>query len=220
MTSLLERYRAGDRERVWAELLQAPPGDETWAIACETMRRARTNVEAITAKLKAANYRFDNPDSAWRPATPQDAKDVWAIVSKAGPMPLSLRAWYEIVGSVDWNGTHPDWSTFDPGTDPLVIAPVEAVLDWCECEWEDTSDPFLVEIAGDRLQKAGFSGGSYSIACGTHCADAPVKGYAGLTHFVPYLRTCFRNGGFAGFEGYAAGDGALVRSLAQGLLEI
>ena len=213
MASLLERYRAGERERVWAELQGSAPGDEAWAVACETMRRARTNVETIHLRLKAARYPFDHPEWAWIPATPADAGHVQAIESRAGPMPLSLRAWYEIVGSVCWTGTDPAWKE----SDPLAIAPVEAVRDWCE---QGDEGPFAVELSGDRLHKSGFSGGSYTIACGTPCPDGPVDGYHPRFLFVPYLRVCFRNGGFPGFEGYAAGEDELVRGLSKGLLEI
>lgn len=107
MASLLERYRAGERERVWAEMQESAPGEEAWAVACETMRRARTNVETIHSRLKAGRFAFDHPQWAWIPATPADADDVRAIEARAGPLPLSLRAWYEIAGSVCWTGTDP-----------------------------------------------------------------------------------------------------------------
>jgi hypothetical protein len=173
------------------------------------MRRARTNVETITLRLQAARYAFDHPEWAWTPATPSDAEDVRAIESRAGPMPLSLRAWYEIVGSVWWIGSDPAWKS----SDPLVIAPVSSVRDWCE---QEDGKPFVVELSGDRLQKAGFSGGSYTIACGTPCADGPVDGYYPQSLFVPYLRICFRKGGFPGFEDALSP----VKQLARDLLEI
>ena len=180
------------------------------------MRRARSNVETIYARLKAARYRFDQPERAWVPAIPADADDVRTIEAKAGPLPLSLRAWYEIVGSVCWTSSDPVWRE----ADPLVIAPVRSIRDWCENEYEDAAEPFAMELSGDRFHKSGFSGGSYSISCGSPCADALIEGYFPLSLFVPYLRVCFRNGGFAGCQDPEVGDEALLRSLATGLLEI
>jgi hypothetical protein len=235
MASYLERYRAGDRERVWDELqglgdqIKEPrKREEVWAVACETMRRARINVERIYSRLKEQGYEFEHPEWAWNPATPSDAKAVREIEALVGPMPLSLRAWYEIVGSVWWTGRHPAWASFGPETDALVITPISHVRDECD-EWledreeryEEYSQFFHIEISPDRLHKANISGGpAYAVACGSACADGLVKEESRRLKFVPYLRVCFRNGGFPGLEGYAASDHETVKKLTEGLLEI
>ena len=235
MKGWLDRYRAGEREPVWRELealgerIQEPAQrEEAWAVACETMRRARSNVERIHAGLIGQGYEFEEPDWAWNPATPGDVDAVREIESLVGPMPLSLRAWYEIVGSVWWTGRQPAWDSFGPETDALVITPAVHVLSECK-EWledreeryEEYSRFFHAEISPDRLHKANISGGpSYAIACGTPCADALVKEESRRLNFVPYLRVCFRHGGFPGFEGYQAGVNPLMERLSEGLLEI
>src|SRR5262245_19406622 len=197
---LLERYRSGEREAVWSALqrmgekvFEAEVKPEAWAVACETMRRARSNVETIYLRLKAAKYKFEHPDWAWIPATRQDAECVREIESLVGPMPLSLRAWYEVVGSVWWTGTHPEWRTDD--TDALVVNPVSYILDACrqwledrEERYEEYREIYHAEIAPDRLHKANISGGApYAIACGIPCADGMVKEETRRTMFVPYL---------------------------------
>jgi hypothetical protein len=63
--SLLRRYQAGEHEAVWsdmralgAEVRKAPYADDAWAVARETMRRARHNVELIIRRLDQLGYRF------------------------------------------------------------------------------------------------------------------------------------------------------------------
>lgn len=231
----LQRYQSGEREEVWAELqsmgeriLEVGIKDDAWAVACETMRRARVNVETIYARLNAQGYVFEEQDWAWIPAAPTDVDTVRNIESLVGPMPLSLRAWYEIVGSVWWTGRHPAWESFGPDTDALVVTPVGHILDECN-EWledheeryEEYSQFFHVQISPDRLHKANISGGPpYAIACGTPCADAQVKEESRRIHFVPYLRICFQHGGFPGLDGYMDAENEVLKNLTQGLLDI
>ena len=63
----MRRYQAGEHEAVWAELTalgaklrEAPHFDQAWAVARETMRRARHNIEQIIRRLDAMGYRFWN----------------------------------------------------------------------------------------------------------------------------------------------------------------
>src|SRR5438105_3337952 len=64
----LERYLAGDRERVWHELRQlgasvrepAHLADAT-AVAREAMSRAKRNVATIIERLTGQGYRFGDP---------------------------------------------------------------------------------------------------------------------------------------------------------------
>ena len=65
--SLLRRYLAGEHEAVWAEMMalgprvrEAPCADDAWAVARETMRRARHNVELIIRRLDQIGYQFWN----------------------------------------------------------------------------------------------------------------------------------------------------------------
>src|SRR5690348_9639624 len=65
--SLLRRYLAGEHEAVWAEMMALGPRvreasciDDAWAVARETMRRARHNVELIIRRLDQLGYQFWN----------------------------------------------------------------------------------------------------------------------------------------------------------------
>lgn len=186
MATLHDRYQNGDREQVWADLCSLGPRirdldyfPDAHAVAQETMRRARHNVESLIVKLEKLGYRFltqhqsageslsnlrsalsliqtadrvsaasrpnphvdkmrehnrslienpifqglmsrmeskaaepepvgalKNPD-IFSPAGKNAAKEVREFeASFGGPIPLSLRAWYEVVGSVSLIGSH------------------------------------------------------------------------------------------------------------------
>lgn len=69
----LERYIAGDRDAVWDELIGLgeqvrvwPVLDDALAVARETVRRARHNVERIYRKLVDLGYQFAEP-GRWSP---------------------------------------------------------------------------------------------------------------------------------------------------------
>src|SRR5689334_1494548 len=75
VASYLERYRRGECEQVWAELLALggrvrEPGlhDEAVAVARETMTRARTNIERLVPRLTSLGYAFAHPDRVFVPA--------------------------------------------------------------------------------------------------------------------------------------------------------
>jgi hypothetical protein len=64
---LLRRYLAGEHEAVWAEMValggrvhEAPFAEDAWAVARETMRRARHNVELLVRRLDELGYGFWN----------------------------------------------------------------------------------------------------------------------------------------------------------------
>jgi hypothetical protein len=61
----LERYLAGAHKPVWAELValgervyEEPLYADAWAVARETMRRVRTNLDLLIPRLRAAGYHF------------------------------------------------------------------------------------------------------------------------------------------------------------------
>ena len=190
MATYFERYRAGAHEEVWQELsalgagvFEEPVHGDALAVARETMRRARRNVEMLIARLTTRGYCFANAASEAedrlssfrtidnlsnlmtafassrsgsvgdharnvmdrlasvqaglapmlervraqaaeaasadpqpplqdpRVFSPPDASTPKLIArlerETGGPLPLSLRAWYEEVGGVSLLGSHP-----------------------------------------------------------------------------------------------------------------
>ncbi len=184
------------------------------------MRRARVNVERIVARLGQIGYRFEiAPRSTWienpdfyRPPSADMGRRIAELEATAGRLPLSLRAWYEVVGEVDLEGNHPDWDGRGYA-DPLVV---EGLTGWAseyeewqyQMEGSEVVEPFLLPIAPDFYHKANVSGGApYSVTLPCEDADALLVDEWHETYFVDYLRIAFRWGGFPGWERLGLGQG-------------
>ncbi len=133
MATFVERYRDGEREQVWAELValgktvrEEPLFDDAWDVARETMTRARTNVELLLERLKQIGYQFERPDQAFMPAQPDISARIDAFEQEVGPVPLSLRAWCEIVGEVDFVGNYPGLAYYGSTVTPWFADMVES----------------------------------------------------------------------------------------------
>jgi hypothetical protein len=119
MASFLERYRQGEHEQVWAEML-ALGGEireqqlypDVLAVARETMTRARANIELLVSRLSSLGYRFAHPDRVFVPSDDDTRRLTTGVERRAGPLPLSLWAWCEVVGEVNFMGSHPRLSTY------------------------------------------------------------------------------------------------------------
>ncbi len=206
----LEQYLRGGHVHVWTEmtgtdviLLGSRDADDARAVARETMRRARRNVERLVELLPGIGYEFEPREwsPVFTPPEPDIADRLAELEREVGPIPLSLRAWYEEVGQVDLVGRHPGWDY--ELTDPLVVdAPIDHVLSEFEDRGtEGAGDRFLIGLAPDFWHKADVSGGApYSL-------EVPNRGVDGLllyephqTTFVNHLRIAFRWGGFPGWD--------------------
>ncbi len=218
----LERYANGEYERVWAELQAIGPAvhseplySEARAVADETMRRVRRNCERIFGRLRSMGYRFDiYPDGSDRiftfgPLSAPDGTlrtDMETLERAAGPIPISLVAFWEQVGSVDLIGMGPSWPT---GLDPLVVeAPAAGVSELDEMEFmlEDLGR-FEASLAPDVFMKDLVSGGSpYAVKLPDPGMDFLFRNEPHNLLFVPYLRLAIlRYGGFPGLEGRSEG---------------
>jgi hypothetical protein len=125
-----------------------------------------------------------------------------ALEKVAGTLPISLRAFYEVVGSVDWNGHLAGLlpSTRPEVADPLVVVPIEAAVETAHY-FDDAKEKWIL-IAADGLMKANTSGGDpYQIEVPNASADGVLRFECHDLNFVEYLRLVFRFGGFPGYEG-------------------
>jgi hypothetical protein len=210
----LERYLAGQTTETWRELTelddaisQEPLYQEAFAVARETMRRARFNVECLVERLATLNYRFTaNP---WTPPGPELQALVADCEAEHGPLPLSLRLWYEEVGVVDFTGFHPRLSDYagrgaggakPPLSDPLCLWPPDPEL--ITTAEIDAPIGALLDLGPDMCHKGGYSGGGpTAIALPNPTIDGPLisNDWDGLP-LVEYLRLAFRWGGFAGLS--------------------
>jgi hypothetical protein len=138
----LERYQAGEHERVWAELQalgarvrEGPLRADAFAVAHETMRRVRRDVETLLPRLEALGYRFYAHPTAYREHVPRwGGPPRWVdpprlavpdeetraqldeLEREFGPLPLSLCAFYEVVGAVNFVGEPPAEEGWRGGT--------------------------------------------------------------------------------------------------------
>jgi hypothetical protein len=197
----LEHYRAGRHREVWTEITSAGPDldrEDATAVARETMRRARGNVERLVEALPAHGFVFGDTPHAPPPAGIAQRLD--ALEDVIGAIPLALRVFFEEVGQVNLNGTHAEW-TFDY-PDPLVVhAPIDFIRSEFE-EWSEErySETFEIPLAPDFLHKANVSGGSpYSLAVPNATADGLLLWEPHQTTFVNYLRIAFAAGGMPGW---------------------
>jgi hypothetical protein len=221
VATFLDRYLRGDHELVWSELVAAgaevrlePLFSDATAVVQETMRRVRSNIGLLIARLETVNYRFGiYPDGilpAYRPgpytpSLPDIQQRVTNLELLVGPIPLSIRGFWEHVGSIDLIGTHPLLPKY---ADPLVVEPITGA----EAEYEiwrddlddglvDESEPFAIPIAPDYYHKANVSGGPfYRLDVPNAAIDGILENEWHQTTFVEYLRVCFRAGGFPGIE--------------------
>jgi len=259
----LERYLAGERERVWDELValcaavrEEPVYADALAVARETMRRVRANIETLIPRLQQTGYTFgfhalgletELPALAGAYHTflppPSDIQErIEAIEKRAGLLPLSLRAWYETIGEVNFIGRPPGAWAVEPYTlDPLQVDPLEMVAESFELwldeqaysqslsqdekdkdEIEYFSRP-RIEVMLDVDTKFGYSGlGGYEIIVPALSADARLDNHPQELWFIEYVRTSLRWVGFSGLELISGGwfPKDVLRGLTQGLLPI
>jgi hypothetical protein len=155
------------------------------------------------------------------PPGPDARKQIARLEKAVGVLPLSLRVFYEVVGAVDWTGSHPGLSPKDSMvcSDPLVVFGIDGALEEaCERVENEDSEDICITIAPDDLHKADTSGGDpYEIGLPNLGADAELLNERHRLPFVEYLRLCFR---FGGFPGYDAMDcvPAEIKTLCEDLL--
>jgi hypothetical protein len=109
---LLDRYNAGEHEAVRRDLLalcvavrEDPHAADALAVAYETMSRVEANVRTMSSRLTEFGFtKSDGPLHA--PPKPNVDTQIRQLEKATGTLPLSLRAFYQIVGSVDWVGKH------------------------------------------------------------------------------------------------------------------
>jgi len=183
-----------------------------------TMTAVRDGVDAIVELLNEQGYAFAHPKRAYLPPAAGAGEIVDAIEARVGPVAPALRAAWEVVGSYDLTGSHPDWpvtaclmlpgANEGPGgvwlTDPLVLyspADVVARLDDAEEEFRDR-----IPVWPDAYHKAGYSG-SPETCIAVPSSDAQgelIEGDPSARRpptLVRYLRWALTEyGGFPGLE--------------------
>ena len=242
MPTFLNRYLKGEYEQVWRELnaegdaIQYEPlYHDALAVAQETMRRVRKNVELIVGRLDALGYVFGiYPDghtkiagytSPYRPSRRDIAKEITKLEQLDGidKIPLSLKAFWQFVGEVNLMGCHSLWP---PYSDPLVLYSIEVAKseyeDWrFAVETDHEIELFGIPLAPDYFHKDNVSGGApYTILVPNATIDGSFENERNETTLVNYLRICFRYGGFPGIQWYNGVVPKEMSGLSEDLLPI
>jgi hypothetical protein len=217
-----ERYSAGDHVAVWDELsaLKDIVRDQVvladaMSVAHATMDRVATNIERLIDRLAFAGYEFGPyPDGSDfprdRPALARPSSESLGQITElerlVGAIPLSLRIFWERIGSVSFIGRAKGWADY---SDPLYVEEPEAAIVefryWQEgAGWSvgPTGGTFLCPVAPDVLHKDNVSGGApYGIGLPDPGADAMLHNEWHHVNFVPYLRIAILEwGGFPGLS--------------------
>ena len=209
--------------------------------------------KAAAEAAKAAAAQRKPPLEDPQVFTPPDKKTsrLLAKLEKAvgGPLPLSLRAWYEQVGGVSLMGSDSVLNAVDfsnrstlvqfeslvgqhaapvppPGEeyapDPLVIYPLEELLGQASDRDDGESDDvseLQLVISPDDLHKANVSGDAYYVSLPDARADFQFDDWHKST-FVNYLRVTFQWGGFPGWERSKNPPRKEIAELTEGLLPL
>jgi hypothetical protein len=227
--TFLERYRAGERKKVWRELRRLGPHvfhdryhADALGVARETMTRALHNLKLIHARLVDLDYKFDEPDLAFAPAQ-WDAKiDLAVVENEVEYIPLSVRAWYEAICSVDFIQREDQLRGYSPSEDvgglgdgfPMVVRNLKDA--WSDRQ-QNTVGFFL----------------PMGVCCGNHdpkgfqlpnpSADLVFYNDGRNMYFVDELRWYFKWGGFPSAQHFLSGGDPLpgyARPNAQKIIPI
>jgi hypothetical protein len=220
---LLARYIRGEYGPVWNvlrshEALAGEALEEAQRVAMETMTRVARNADLLGERLAVMGWRPLYSELRTRPRA--NDRDVMRRIeeSTGAPLPVTLRAFWETVGGINFvwdyeSGEAPDLGVALPmdEMDPLCVDTPEVVAHVFE-EWEERrsgidpelADPFNLDLAPDYLHKANISGGGpYGIELPYPGVDPVFANEAHELPFVDYLRLCFRWAGFPRLERYA-----------------
>lgn len=187
----------------------------------QSLESARGMLGSLVAKQKQAPKSTEEqpiiaPD-------PNVFKTIQKLEKLAGPIPLSLRAFYDVVGTVSLMGEHPRITGIDVrgvASDPLMVFPCEEAVDELEAllDDRDPDEPLAISISPDELHKANTSGGGpYQIHLPDGNADGELRDESHGITFVEYLRLSLQWGGFPGWETHDAVVPEEIAKLAQGL---
>lgn len=177
MGTLLERYDAGERRKVWDELhalgpLSLTPDSmhrDAEAVAQRTMERAASNVGVLHERLRAVGFQFDLPEYAFVPAGDEHAAALRALVEKVHAVPPTLTALFAALGDVSFRGWLPGWGSADEWRAQLLdpfefMADVRGEIERVDDELVAPEDrEFRLPIAADYLHKNDFSGGAATV---------------------------------------------------------
>lgn len=231
-----ERYRAGDCELVWDEIVELgeavyaePHRSQVEPVLAEMMRRVRQNLKTLISRLEAEKFQFTY-EYVWEEPQADSLSMLEQLEQTFGPLPRVLKAWYEQIGAVCLIGRHPKLcpQSEDPFADDVKLADPFMIQRLAEAEeafldWKTTSQPtFDLDLSMGAEAKAliGEGGGGVSASLPARGADCNLDTDQGRISFVEHLRLVFRWGGFPGWADESRPPKQLLAKLTRDLLPI
>jgi hypothetical protein len=238
---LVQRYRAGDYEAVWRDLMMLGPdvrkpayNSSLEAVAKETISRAKHNFELIVQRLHSLNYQF--LDGYWHhPASKEELQDLAACERAGLLIPAAVRIFVEEMNIVSLLGTHP---VLCPKGQVEIADPFwlgyTANFGWLLRTWREgrtvtgtPCDPCVIEFAlcpGPESKSQAMNDDLadfwFSVHLPNAAADAILVGEPEGRTLVEYLRWSFKWGGFPGWEKQKARPEKELAMLREGLLPL
>ncbi len=230
--TFLERYQNGETTEVYKDIDNLGPLAfsenhfvDVEAVVTETMKRVSHNLAAIYDELEKINYNFNRniQHSFQAPLNKPNANvdklltQLEKIVSPFGYIPLSLKSFYQIVGSCNFAWNY-ETNKIIPWrcSDPIQIVPLEELMkelstDWWAEEMAEQQDDLgaaYLELSADYLHKDNISGGPAYAAeiTRTPSIDSKFLNEEHQTTFINYLRIVFDNCGFGRIDDLESTD--------------
>jgi hypothetical protein len=212
--NLLDMYIQGDCVGVYGEIermgpnaLAKPNIGSVEAVLRETMNRVAYNLRIIYTGLVGENYcfkrniriDFDCPLLKPFPNVKDLIRKLEKSVREFGHVPLSLKLFYEIVGSCNFAW---DYDSIEEipreGADPIQIGSITDLLEEVEDMEVEDEDPGL-SVSADYLHKDNTSGGpGYAVELTrVPQPDSRFLNEEHETSFINYLRIAMDGCGFS-----------------------
>jgi len=166
------------------------------------------SLDRLVRRLDDLGYEFYERAEAFSGPAPDTEAAIGRIEREIGELPVAIKLFWRLVGSVNFIGDHPEW---DGGEypDPIVVFPPVYALSELDEFLSDRERrlahnfPYLVPIAPDPLHKQNVSGGMwYNLSVPAVADDPPLNDESHRMSFVSYLELAVRWGGFPGLEQY------------------
>lgn len=213
---VLARRRAAKKAAPKTTAAKKPSARALRALDDE-LRDIRTALEEIVATLEREGYAFVR--APLEPPPKAFATRLRKLERRIGRVPLALARFWALVGAVDLRGNHPAWASktwVASGADahwyadPLVVVGLDAALaDAEDGDFDAKEAPaalrYALDLAGDDVTKANFSGGIVSVQTPSDAIDPPLYGREGT--FLQMLRESIA---WRGFPGFARIEGAPI----------
>ncbi len=162
-------------------------------------------IPPLAIRLHNLGYTFQDYDEVFPGPEEGTEAAIERLEREVGVLPLAIKFFWRVVGSVNFMGEHPGWGGCDY-PDPLIVYPPSAALEELEFYIPDrelrlkNDEPYIIPIAPDDYHKANVSGGMWYNLSVPAADDPPLNDERHEMTFVSYLEFTIGWGGFPGLD--------------------